>query len=122
MIPHDIIEQISFNFTFRITSNNHILKPLQTQEGASDCGLFAIACAESLLVRGDDPSDLGLDQDLMHDHLIHCLENDKFTMLPCCMYPSNVCMSSERLLEVELHCECHMPEWSESYLISYLEI
>ena len=44
----------------------------------------------------------------MHDHLIHCLENDKFAMFPCCM-------SSERVLEVELLCECHMPELSESY-------
>ena len=36
-------------------------------------------------------------------------------MFPCCMYPSNVCMSSERVLEVELYCECRMPELSESY-------
>ena len=49
----------------------------------------------------------------MRDFLIHCLENEKFTMFPCCMYPSNVCMSSERVLE--LYCECHMPELNESY-------
>ena len=68
------------------------------------------------LVRGEDPSDLRLDQDLMHDHLIHCLENDKFTMFPCSMYPSNVCMSSERvLIEVELYWECCMLELIESY-------
>ena len=36
-------------------------------------------------------------------------------MFPSCMYPSNVCMSSERVLEVELYCECRMPELSESY-------
>ena len=42
-------------------------------------------------------------------------ENNQFTMFPCCMYPSNVCMSSERVLEVELYCECRMPELSESY-------
>ena len=30
-------------------------------------------------------------------------------MFPC-MYPSQVCMSSERMLEVKLYCECHMPE------------
>ena len=51
----------------------------------------------------------------MRDHLIQCLENNQFTMFPCCKYPSNVCMSSERVLEVELHCECRMPELSESY-------
>ena len=38
-------------------------------------------------------------------------------MFPCYMYPSNVCtgMSSERVLEVELYCECCVPELSESY-------
>ena len=41
--------------------------------------MLAIACAESL-VRGDDPSDLRFDQNLMSDHLIHCLENNQFTV------------------------------------------
>ena len=113
-IPNDTIEQIASILRSESPQITIISKPFQTQEGASDCGLFAIACAESL-VRGDDPSDLRFDQNLMRDHLIHCLENDKFTMFPSCMYPSNVCMSSERVLEVELYCECRMPELSESY-------
>ena len=36
-------------------------------------------------------------------------------MFSCCMCPSNVCISRERVLEVELYCECHMPELSEDY-------
>ena len=67
------------------------------------------------VVQRDDPSDLRFDQNLIRDHLFYCLENNQFTMFPCCMYPSNVCMSNERVLEVELYCECRMPELSESY-------
>ena len=37
-------------------------------------------------------------------------------MFSCCMCPSNVCISRERVLEVELYCECHMPELSEDYV------
>ena len=74
-----------------------------------------IASVESLL-RGDDPSNLRLDQDLMHDRLLQSFENDHFSPFPSCVCPSSFCLSSvERILKVELYCDCRMPELTTSY-------
>ena len=114
-IPNDTIEQIASILHSKAPQITLISRPYQTQEGASDCGLFAIACVESLL-RGDDPSNLRLDQDLMRDHLLKSLENDHFTPFSSCVCPSSLCLSSvERILEVELYCDCRMPELKTNY-------
>ena len=56
------------------------------------------------------------DQDLMRDHLLKSLENDHFTPFPSCVCSSSLCLSSvERILEVELYCDCRMPELKTSY-------
>ena len=74
-----------------------------------------IASVESLL-RGDDPSNLRLDHDLMHDRLLESFENDHFSPFPSCVCPSSFCLSSvERILKVELYCDCRMPELTTSY-------
>ena len=45
-IPNDTIEQIASILGSESPQITIISKQFQTQEGASDCGLFAIACAE----------------------------------------------------------------------------
>ena len=52
----------------------------------------------------------------MCDHLLNLLENDQFTPFPSCICPSSFCLSNvERVLEVELYCDCRMPELKTSY-------
>ena len=52
----------------------------------------------------------------MCDHLLKSLENDHFTPFPSCICPSSFCLSSvDRILEVELYCDCRMPELKTSY-------
>ena len=56
------------------------LPPVQIQRGV-DCGLFAIAFATDI-AEGNDPSFISYNQDLMREHLLHCLERQRFTPFP----------------------------------------
>ena len=51
---------------------------MQVQKGSTDCGIFAIAVATSLLF-GTDPS---YKQDKMRDHLLHCLHSGSLSVFP----------------------------------------
>ena len=54
---------------------------VQSQNGDSDCGLFAIAFAIALCNR-DDPSKLSFDQHKMRPHLVECFATGKMTPFP----------------------------------------
>ncbi len=54
---------------------------VQMQNGASDCGLFAIAFAVSLC-RGKDPHVCSYDQSQMRHHLYQCLEKGVMMEFP----------------------------------------
>ena len=56
--------------------------PVQQQTNASDCGLFAIAFATSL-VFGYDPQDINFDTTRMHAHLVACFRAGAITQFPC---------------------------------------
>lgn len=56
-----------------------IVKEVQQQYGAADCGVFAVAFAVSL-ARKNNPQDLRLNQPAMRKHLVLCLRNR--VMLP----------------------------------------
>ena len=52
--------------------------PVQQQNGASDCGVFAIAFAVHKLL-GDNLKEIEFDQDQMRNHLLGCLKKRKFS-------------------------------------------
>ena len=52
-----------------------------TQEGDTDCGLFAIAYAFEL-ADGNNPSQAVFDQSKMRDHLLHCFTSCSITPFP----------------------------------------
>jgi polycystin 1L2 len=58
-----------------------ISAPFQTQNGDSDCGLFAIAAAVTLS-RGENPSDKRYNQASMRQHLTSCFQNNKLEPFP----------------------------------------
>ena len=47
---------------------------VQTQQGGTDCGVFAIAMATSLGC-GDNPAQLTFQQENLREHLLKCLES-----------------------------------------------
>ena len=61
--------------------NTYTFEKYQKQDGGSDCGLFAIAAAISIL-SGEDPSTCVFNQNCMRKNLITCIENQKFTSFP----------------------------------------
>ena len=62
----------------KVTVSN---QKVQRQQGASDCGLFAIAFATSLCF-GNDPQEIAYDQPLLRSHFIACLEDHKMKPFP----------------------------------------
>lgn len=55
--------------------------PVQRQLGSSDCGLFAISFATSIL-HFQNVSNLVFDQSQLRSHLLQCLQNKKLTPFP----------------------------------------
>ena len=54
---------------------------VQKQDGASDCGLFAIAFTTSIC-NGHDPTTLRYNQSAMRSHLLKCIEQGQITPFP----------------------------------------
>ena len=82
---------------------------VQVQEGANDCGLFAIAFATALC-NGIDPHSLSLDQNSMREHLISCFEEGE--MLPFPLSPQLRRFGRRRVRKVEkvpIYCYCRLP-------------
>ena len=51
---------------------------MQTQQGGTDCGVFAIA----ITGYGDDPAKLTFQQENLREHLLKCLEAGNLTVFP----------------------------------------
>ena len=79
---------------------------MQNQKGCSDCGLFAVAVAFSLLI-GEDPSTQDYDQKTMRVHLAMCFQVGELAQFP--VNASVLPMQHERKEVVELLCHCRMP-------------
>ena len=56
--------------------------PVQQQTNASDCGLFAIAFATSLVLRIVSKH-ITFDTTRMHAHLVACFRAGAITQFPC---------------------------------------
>jgi hypothetical protein len=88
---------------------------MQNQKGCSDCGLFAVAVAFSLLI-GEDPSTQAYDQKTMRVHLAMGFQVGELAQFP--VNASVLPMQHERKEVVELFCHCRMP-YSGSFMIEF---
>ena len=85
------------------------IKPVQRQNGSSDCahGVFALAFATSLCSKVC-PTTFTYHQSLMRKHLLECLTNGTMTV-----FPGNVIRqprrSPSRNIEVDIFCRCRLP-------------
>lgn len=83
----------------------------QRQQGATDCGLFAIAAATALCC-GLDPSTCQWDQEQMRNHLEICFLRG--SMLP---FPAQqrrrkgLKTMTNRVHKYAIYCHCRMPYW-----------
>ena len=74
-------EKVVFNIFTGGSKMTINMRPFQKQSGGADCGLFALA-AVTALAFNIDPSILKLNQEVMRQHLVTCLHNQKFTLFP----------------------------------------
>lgn len=95
----------------RVTVSN---QKVQRQQGASDCGLFAIAFATSLCF-GNDPQEISYAQLLLRSHFIACLEDHK--MIPFATTDRRVQKHlSVSKAVVPIYCTCRMPNDGDAYV------
>jgi hypothetical protein len=88
--------------------NMTIVRPsMQNQKGCSDCGLFAVAVAFSLLI-GEDPSTQAYDQKTMRVHLTMCFQVGELanSLSMHQFYPCN--MKGRKLSNCFVTVECHI--------------
>ena len=82
---------------------------VQTQQGTSDCGVFALAMAADLC-RDLDPATVSYHQEKMRSHLKQCYEKSHLSP-----FPSNICAFRKKkevvdTITVEIYCICRQPE------------
>ena len=79
------------------------------QNNSGDCGLYAIANAVAEAF-GTDPTTQDYDTELMRGHLIHCFEQNEFSLFPArsrnSTFPDGVRYSAY----LKIYCTCQMPE------------
>ena len=97
------------------------VQSVQQQEGAHDCGLFAVANAVEVCV-GGNPEMVQFEQSKMRSHLINCLEQKCLQPFPKCRSTSFVKDSPPRPTRtkkiIKLYCSCRMPEAYDTKMIS----
>ena len=90
------------------TNSSHIVveRPLmQRQRGDSNCGLFAVAVATSLL-NGEDPGSKSYDQSVL-SYLALCFHCQELAVFPA---SSSKCVINEkREKTIKVFCHCRMP-------------
>ena len=120
----------SSTLTTQVTAMLHSSKPkfilryieVQHQNGADDCGLFAIAFAEALCA-GKDPHLLSFDQKKMRQHLQSNLEGGTITEFPSAAKPRR---SKRRRVKISrdipIYCRCRLPWSLQSYIQGVWEL
>ena len=83
------------------------MRDVQIQSGASECGLFSIACAVCLY-QGKDPCKFSWTQELMRKHLTACLSNQRMSLFPG--KSRKVFAEIKSSIHVPVFCSCRMPE------------
>ena len=87
------------------------MRDIQIQSGHSECGLFAIACAECLC-RGEDPCRISWRQEIMRKHLISCFSKRRISPFPGSK--RQISADIKCTLNYPLFCSCRMPETNET--------
>ena len=90
---------------------------VQQQYGSSDCGLFALAFAQSLCA-GDNPEEITYTQHKLRPHLLQCLETGTITNFPPGSRRRKTKVFQSRLpkmTNISVYCSCR--ETSEGKMV-----
>ena len=98
------------------SSSNMVIQwpSMQRQRGQSDCGLFAVAVAISLLCR-EDPGSKIYDQSVMRGHLALCFHCEELAEFP--VSSSEFMFNDKKEETVDVFCHCRMPFKDGDFMI-----
>ena len=80
---------------------------MQQQEGASDCDLFAIACAIELCI-GNNPATLQFQQNEMRTHYQQYMDNQLLSSFPQTSRDEQLVYQARRLNRKWISCKLHV--------------
>ena len=80
-IPDGVKEQMRAIYSHLSKQLSAQVVRVQQQQGATDCGLYAIAYAVHM-ANGDDPAKAKFEQKKMRSHFLDCLKNKKLEAFP----------------------------------------
>ncbi|CAB4013633.1 Hypothetical predicted protein [Paramuricea clavata] len=87
------------------------IRPVQTQTGSVDCGLFAIAFAYELTVGHQPVHLIHFDQNRMRSHLLSCFEKRELTHFPqASRQPATQPIRQHNKVKIATLCDCKLPE------------
>ncbi|CAG2232922.1 unnamed protein product [Mytilus edulis] len=87
---------------------------VQKQQNSIDCGLFAIANALEFCQTGfKGGTHITYEQKYMREHLIHCLENGKFTHFPKNNFGKTPKNLKTKTHIISINCDCGKPDTIE---------
>ncbi|CAG2237060.1 unnamed protein product [Mytilus edulis] len=87
---------------------------VQKQQNSIDCGLFAIANALEFCQTGfKGGTHITYEQKYMREHLIHCLENGKFTHFPKNYFGKTPKNLKTKTHIISINCDCGKPDTIE---------
>ena len=89
-----------------------VIKNVQNQQGASDCGLlasFSLAFATSLCF-GDNPSEIQYNQKQLREHVVSCFEAKVITPFPAKSRRRCNRARAEKEYAIPVYCSCRLPE------------
>ncbi|XP_041452595.1 uncharacterized protein LOC121405721 [Lytechinus variegatus] len=105
-IPDIIRKQIACIVCSQDTQISVEIQPVQLSKDFTDCGLFAIAFAVSVLY-SEDPALVCYDITSMRDHLYHCFQ--KRSLIPFPKIDKSMERTVKRTISVDVFCLCRMP-------------
>ncbi|XP_063971063.1 uncharacterized protein LOC129282955 isoform X1 [Lytechinus pictus] len=105
-VPDTIRKQIACIVCSQDTQISVEIQPVQLSKDFTDCGLFTIAFAVSVLY-SEDPALVCYDITSMRDHLYHCFQKRSLTPFP--KIDQSLERTVKRTISVDVFCLCRMP-------------
>ncbi len=81
--------------------------PVQQQKGSVDCGLFAMAFIQYILLNKEYPSAVTFDQFVMRHHVLRALAANYLEPFP--VINGTAKRNAEKTIKIELYCNCRLP-------------
>ena len=95
-----------------------VIKNVQNQQGASNCGLFSLAFSTSLCF-GDNPLEIQYSQKQLHEHVVSCFEAKVITPFPAKSRRRCNRARAEKEYAIPIHCSCRLPKVEEWFSVSF---